>query len=149
MVTVEKILSHTVQVGGCLEWTRCFNSDGYPRMGWKGKGNGKVHRILMELLGHDIVGKVVRHTCDNPKCINPEHLVLGINADNVKDMDERGRRYKLMTKEQVACVKYLATTFPELTQREIGTAVGLDARRVSDILLNKRDQDGRVVKRDR
>lgn len=147
MITVEKIMSHTVQVGECLEWTRCFNSDGYPRMGWKGKGNGKVHRILMELLGNDIEGKVVRHVCDNPRCLNPTHLILGSNVDNVADMDERGRRYKLMTKEQVACVKYLAETFPELSQREIGKNVGLDARRVSDILLNKRDQNGRVIRR--
>lgn len=149
MVTVEKILSYTVQVGECLEWTRCFNSDGYPRMGWKGKGNGKVHRILMQLLGHDVNDKVVRHRCDNPKCLNPDHLTLGTPLENVKDMDDRDRRYKLMTEEQVSCVRFLKESFPTMTQKDIGNLVGLDARRVSDILLGKRDQFGHILKSDR
>lgn len=38
-----------------------------------------------------IVGKVVRHTCDNAYCINPLHLVLGTKADNNKDMAVRDR----------------------------------------------------------
>ena len=38
-----------------------------------------------------IKGKVVRHTCDNPRCINPEHLLLGTQLDNVQDRQVRGR----------------------------------------------------------
>lgn len=72
--------------------------------------NGKVY--LMHRLAYcdahgctlaDIKGKVVRHTCDNPRCINPEHLLIGSHSDNMKDMWERGRGVNLppaLTNEQ-------------------------------------------------
>lgn len=41
-----------------------------------------------------IKGKVVRHTCDNPRCINPLHLVLGNHQDNMDDRTIRGRNAK-------------------------------------------------------
>ena len=62
----------------------------------------------------DIVGKVIRHKCDNPRCINPEHLEPGSYKDNMQDMKERGRERKLrgqeharskLTEEQVAWVR--------------------------------------------
>jgi hypothetical protein len=34
----------------------------------------------------------VRHRCDNPPCVNPDHLLIGTLADNIHDMDSRGRR---------------------------------------------------------
>lgn len=47
-------------------------------------------------------GMLVRHRCDNPPCVNPEHLVAGSNSDNVKDMFERGRNGS-STRRQTHC----------------------------------------------
>ena len=46
MRDLEFFLKHTKENGDCLEWTRCFNTDGYPRCAWNGSSNGKVHRIV-------------------------------------------------------------------------------------------------------
>lgn len=87
------ILSHTKQTTlGCLEWTRCLNTDGYARAVINGNANAKVHRIVWELYNNaSACGKVVRHRCDNIKCINPDHLEIGDVKDNNLDRDLRDR----------------------------------------------------------
>lgn len=46
-------------------------------------------------------GLLVRHTCDNPRCCNPKHLILGTAQDNVNDMFERNRRPLTFSKEEI------------------------------------------------
>lgn len=80
--------------------TGCFNCNSHPEirgyhyMRVNGKSIG-VHRFVYEqMFGEIPEGLVVRHRCDNPHCINPEHLELGTQADNIRDMVERGRQAK-------------------------------------------------------
>lgn len=58
----------------------------------------RLHRMVyackMGVHLNDIAGVVVRHTCDNPRCVNPEHLIGGTKADNNRDRAERGRSAK-------------------------------------------------------
>lgn len=44
--------------------------------------------------GEPAPGLVLRHTCDNPLCCNPDHLIPGTHAENVRDRVERGRSAK-------------------------------------------------------
>ena len=106
------LLSYTYQDGECLVWTRCFNTDGYPRASVDGNSNAKVHRVVYELVNGPLEkGQVVRHTCDNPKCINPAHLLAGTHTDNMRDRDERERHGKSkVTKEQVRMIRDLWDT---------------------------------------
>lgn len=63
-----------------------------------------LHRIVYaEKLNKtldDIIGVVVRHTCDNPRCINPDHLIGGTKADNNRDRAVRGRSAKRVPNRQ-------------------------------------------------
>lgn len=129
---------------GCMIWQRAVNTDGYARIGIKSNTNIKVHRLVMELLGHDVNGLVVRHKCDKPLCLNPNHLELGTPYDNVRDKVERGRQYCSITAWHVTEAKRLRDT--GMLQKDIGTFLNLDARRVSDILTGKRDENGRIAK---
>lgn len=133
--TLDWFLSHTVPDGDCLIWTRCFNTDGYPRIAIDGHTNGKVHRIVCGLsLGIGITGLVVRHTCDNPKCINPEHLLTGSNIDNVADRHERGRTNRQVLEEDLLLVKELRSKGN--TYQFIADKLGCNYKRV-EYIVNK------------
>lgn len=80
---------------GCeLIINRYLNKDGHATIRTGGKEK-YAHRIAYEqAFGEIPEGLVVRHKCDNPNCINPNHLELGTHGDNVKDRMERGRSAK-------------------------------------------------------
>ena len=50
-----------------------------------------AHRQAMIDAGYDVTGKVVMHLCDNPPCVNVEHLCLGTLAENTLDRHAKGR----------------------------------------------------------
>lgn len=81
---------------GCLNWSRAvFKAGmGYGMIQVDGDTWG-AHRVAYAtLIGPIPEGMVVRHKCDNPRCINPEHLELGTPKENSGDMISRGRSTK-------------------------------------------------------
>lgn len=75
----------------CWNWEGASNREGYGRFRWNGKPK-LAHRISYLLHhGEDPYPLDVLHHCDNPKCVNPNHLFLGTDKDNVRDMIEKGR----------------------------------------------------------
>jgi hypothetical protein len=84
---------HRPDLGPCWVWTGATNEHGYGIIHPPGKSGRplRVHRVSAELAGLDIWRRVVRHRCDNPPCVNPAHLLVGTQLDNVHDMHERGR----------------------------------------------------------
>ena len=79
---------------GCHVWTAYCDKDGYGRFGI-GQIAHRAHRVAYELYVDQIPdGLLVRHTCDNPCCVNPLHLEVGTVADNSRDMVVRGRSTK-------------------------------------------------------
>jgi hypothetical protein len=77
----------------CWPWIRYRNHEGYGHFAiTPGRVIG-AHRAVWELtVGSIPNGLHVLHRCDNPPCVNPEHLFLGTNADNVQDSFLKKRR---------------------------------------------------------
>ena len=77
---------------GCWNWTESTAPNGYGRMSYNGTTD-YAHRLSWNAhFGVIPDGLHVLHRCDNPTCVNPEHLFLGTHQDNMDDMMRKGRR---------------------------------------------------------
>lgn len=77
---------------GCWEWRGCKDAGGYGYVRIKRKRIA-AHRYMFTRLKSVIPeGLDLLHKCDNPSCVNPEHLFPGTVSDNLKDMYSKGRR---------------------------------------------------------
>jgi hypothetical protein len=130
---------------GCWEWNRARNPAGY---GHKGI-NGKVvnaHRYVYEMYNGKLAeGKVVCHKCDQPPCVNPDHLFEGTTKDNNNDARRKGRGYVLtkysgeengnaiLTNNTVISMRneYLNS---DLTHAEIAKKYGVSSSVASNVL---------------
>lgn len=125
--------------GGCWEWTA--TQSGRYGLFWFNKKYIGSHRIAYELWVGEIPAEmIVRHKCDNTKCVNPEHLELGTTQDNVNDKINRNRQKKgeqvsnsKLTEQDV--VKIRENT--KLTQKEMAELYGVSKSLIQQVLYKK------------
>jgi hypothetical protein len=82
---------------GCWIWLGMLNEKGYGRVRTAGKHGPKTgaHRVVWEAYRGSIPhGLLVLHHCDVPCCVNPGHLFLGTQKDNMQDAARKGRCYR-------------------------------------------------------
>lgn len=82
----------TITASGCWEWNGSRDRHGY---GWIRNGDRtvKAHRASYAVhIRPVLAGETICHRCDNPPCVNPEHLFAGTMLDNTRDMIAKGRR---------------------------------------------------------
>ena len=132
----------------CMNHTLSPDRQGYAKTSFKGKLTGlhrKVYCQTRDVTLASITGLVVRHTCDNPRCIEPTHLLLGTSADNNRDRAERGRNadrngeahpQSILSKAQVLEIRRLFAS-TKFTQQQLADCFQCDQSNISRIVNNR------------
>ncbi len=121
---------------GCWIW-QGYTSGGYGAFKMNGK-HQKAHRVSY-LIHKGEIGKglVVLHSCDVPLCVNPDHLSLGTQADNIADMGRKGRQRagRRWTDEQIAEAKEMVRSGQ--TKRAVEAVFGMSEGTMTRVFQGK------------
>ena len=130
----------------CIEWPRAKTRSGYG-VKWSRK-HGKVryvHRVIFEVVHGVTLGRndFICHRCDNPSCINVDHLFLGDDRVNHDDMVAKGRQargfalpHTRLTDEQ--CLDIVRRVRAGESQSNVARSVGISPSYVSQLVNGKR-----------
>lgn len=138
----ERFWSRVQKTENCWLWTGT-KITGYGNIKIK-KKNYLAHRISWILHKGKLSDTIqVLHTCDIKNCVNPKHLFLGTQADNMKDMVKKNRSLKgeknyhaKLTETKVKTIRELYTS-KEMTQTEIAKLFGITQGHISYIVNKK------------
>lgn len=129
----------------CWEWQHTLNRQGYGHLSDGRSATHLAHRVAF-FLKNGYVPAIVRHSCDNPPCCNPQHLLSGTHADNQRDKKIRGRAAKgeanggggKLTESDVRQIRQLITLGQ--TNTEIGKQFDVTRQMIGHIRRNKKWQ---------
>ena len=112
----DRVYSLVAREGECLLFTGHKDECGYGRI-FRDRKLVRLHReVWARDNGSVPEGMVVMHTCDKPACIEPTHLRVGKQADNIADMDAKGRR-RTLTGSQQSQAKLTEQVIPAIRER--------------------------------
>ncbi len=115
----------------CIEWSAGFCGGGYGTISLGGDAQ-RAHRVIYEIFKGAIPsGLVIRHSCDNPPCCNPHHLLTGTHQENSDDKIRRGRMTNAINKDLDDLVKQ--DILSGFTQCEIIIMRGVSDERIRRI----------------
>ena len=123
----------------CIEHTYAGNQDGYAQV--RKPEFSRTKKVLLHrwvyAQKHGVWPKVVRHTCDNPYCINPDHLIGGDHADNMRDRIERlGKPIGYPSKFSEDEITDIRTS--GISGRALAAKYGVSESYISDIRAGRR-----------
>ena len=137
------LLSYTIRTpSGCMEYTRCVQSNGYARATVRYKADYAHRHVYRLAFGEIDKGLDVCHSCDNRKCINPDHLFLGTRKQNMEDAKSKGRTARGFALPQTKLSDDDKEAIAELAQqgllyKEIAARFGIHRVRANKIAIEK------------
>ena len=125
--------------GECFIYCGSTNDDGYGQFWYNGR-HWLAHRYSYTTSKGEIPeGVQVLHSCDNPSCVNPHHLFLGSQQNNIDDCIAKGRRYKHERKITEAQRMEIHELVAEgLSYREIGLKYGVTRQTIYKYVIGVR-----------
>lgn len=137
---MDKFWSKVNKTDDCWKWTAA-KCHGYGYFGFRGKSM-RAHRVSWILhFGEIPKGKIICHKCDNPSCVNPQHLFLGSWKDNSMDRQRKGRTKKefIPTKLNEIQVKEIRQKYIPYKYgcRKLAEEYGVDHSMIWFIIKNK------------
>lgn len=129
---------------GCWIWTGGKDADGYGAFYYNGR-NQRAHRVSFQWHhGRPVESEILRHSCDFPACVRPDHLLEGSQQQNIDDAYARGRKndagsangFAKLTEAQVVEIRSLYGRRGRggFTQTQIAANYGIHQTHVSDII---------------
>ena len=138
--TLERFEDKFIKSIGCWEWRASKGNKGYGQFLINGQIR-QAHRVSYQLyVGEIPEGLYVCHRCDNPGCVNPSHLFLGTQTDNMRDCENKGRGvhpsgeqhyFAKLTEKQVAEIR--ARRNDGTTQTDLANEYGVSQPTISHI----------------
>ena len=108
---IARFLNFINKTENCWLWKGSVFASGYGRFSLRQRSM-KAHRVAYILFkGEVIEGKIVCHKCDNPLCVNPDHLWLGTFVENTHDMIIKGRLSRTRSKHQDSLSRFPGISF--------------------------------------
>lgn len=146
-ITPEQLIAKgKLMPSGCIEWQFAKSAYGYGMISYHNKVMSANRLMLILLHGLPETKSVAMHICDNPPCINPEHLRWGSHKENSKDMMAKGRQTmprlygeahanSKLTKEAVEFIRKVYG--PDYSQKYLAKLFGVGKTTIGNVLSNK------------
>lgn len=133
----------------CWNWIGFALKTGYGRLYCgKERGHMMAHRVSWEIHNGAIGdGLCVCHTCDNPRCVRPDHLFVGTHQQNMQDRQDKGRSVRLigerngnaiLTKDKVRAIR---SEWPSKSQSELARIYGVHLSTIHLIVHGRKWKD--------
>jgi hypothetical protein len=146
-ITPEQLLARAeLKANGCIEWQRAKSKYGYGMISFNNRVIAANRLMLILLHGEPSTKSVAMHSCDNPPCINPDHLRWGTHQENSRDMVAKGRgkttpisgpnhHNAKLNKEKADIIRFMLMLGK--TKKELAEYYGVGKTTIGNIAKNK------------